>query len=80
VVHYCVTNMPGAVARTSTFALTNATLPFVIALADKGWRSAIGDDPHLRAGLNIHAGAVTHQAVAHDLGFDFVAAETLLAA
>jgi alanine dehydrogenase len=80
VVHYCVTNMPGAVARTSTFALTNATLPFVIALADKGWRRAIGDDPHLRAGLNIHAGAVTHQAVAHDLGFDFVAAETLLAA
>src|SRR5271155_4564616 len=56
VVHYCVTNMPGAVARTSTFALTNATLPFVIALAEKGWRGALRDDPHLRDGLNVHAG------------------------
>ena len=51
-IHYCVTNMPGAVARTSTFALNNATLPFVLALADKGWRQAIADDPHLRNGLN----------------------------
>ncbi|HEY5300920.1 MAG TPA: alanine dehydrogenase [Acetobacteraceae bacterium] len=80
VVHYCVTNMPGAVARTSTFALTNATLPFVMALAEKGWRHAIAEDAHLRAGLNIHAGKVTHAAVAHDLGFAHVAAETLLAA
>ena len=64
VIHYCVTNMPGAVARTSTFALNNATLPFVLALADKGWRRALADDPHLRAGLNIHAGRVTHEAVA----------------
>ncbi len=80
VVHYCVTNMPGAVAHTSTFALTNATLPFVIALAETGWRQAIADDPHLRAGLNIHGGKVTHVAVARDLGFDHVAAETLLAA
>jgi alanine dehydrogenase len=77
-VHYCVTNMPGAVARTSTFALTNATLPFVIALAEKGWRRAIADDPHLRAGLNIHEGKVTHTAVARDLGIAHVAAETLL--
>ncbi len=79
-VHYCVTNMPGAVARTSTFALTNATLPFIAALAGKGWRRAVAEDAHLRAGLNIHAGMVTHAAVAHDLGFAHVAAETLLAA
>jgi alanine dehydrogenase len=70
VIHYCVTNMPGAVARTSTFALNNATLPFTLALADKGWRRALGDDPHLRAGLNVHAGRIVHAAVAHDLGFD----------
>jgi len=68
VVHYCVTNMPGAVARTSTFALTNATLPFILALAEKGWRQAMLDDPHLAAGLNIHQGQVTHQAVAMALG------------
>ncbi len=53
VVHYCVANMPGAVARTSTFALNNVTLPFTLALADKGWRKALADDPHLRAGLNV---------------------------
>jgi alanine dehydrogenase len=68
VIHYCVTNMPGAVARTSTFALNNATLPFIEALADKGWRQALADDPHLRAGLNIHAGRITHAAVANALG------------
>jgi alanine dehydrogenase len=67
VIHYCVTNMPGAVARTSTFALNNATLPFALALADKGWRRALADDAHLRHGLNIHAGALTHDAVAQDL-------------
>ena len=67
VVHYCVTNMPGAVARTSTHALTNATLPFVLALAGKGWRQAMLDDPHLAEGLNIHAGHVTHIAVAQAL-------------
>ena len=67
VVHYCVTNMPGAVARTSTLALTNATLPFVLALAEKGYRRALTDDPHLRAGLNIHAGRITHDAVARAL-------------
>lgn len=64
VVHYCVANMPGAVARTSTQALTNATLPYVIALADKGWRQALGDDPHFLSGLNVHDGRVTHPAVA----------------
>ena len=79
VIHYCVTNMPGAVARTSTFALNNATLPFVLALADKGWRQALADDPHLRAGLNIHAGQVTHAAVARDLDLDFVPPEKALA-
>ena len=67
VIHYCVTNMPGAVARTSTFALNNATLPFVLAIAGKGWREALREDPHLRNGLNIYAGSVTHPAVARDL-------------
>jgi alanine dehydrogenase len=76
VVHYCVTNMPGAVARTSTFALTNATLPFVIALAEKGWRRALSDDKHLRHGLNVHAGKVTHEAVAHDLGLSYTTVES----
>jgi len=78
VVHYCVTNMPGAVARTSTFALNNATLPFVIALADKGWRKALAENVHLRHGLNIEAGKVTHEAVAHDLGYAFTPAEQVL--
>jgi len=78
VIHYCVTNMPGAVARTSTFALNNATLPFVIALADKGWRKALSDDAHLRHGLNIQAGKVTHAAVAHDLGYEYISAESIL--
>ncbi len=75
VVHYCVTNMPGAVARTSTFALTNATLPFVIALAEKGWQRAMRDDVHLRNGLNVHAGHVTYAAVAQDLGLPYVTTE-----
>ena len=63
VIHYCVANMPGAVARTSTFALNNATLPFVVELADKGWDRALEDNPHLRNGLNIRAGRITHPAV-----------------
>lgn len=78
VVHYCVTNMPGAVARTSTFALTNATLPFVLALAGKGWRQAMLDDPHLAEGLNIHAGQVTHIAVARALGLRHTALRDVL--
>jgi alanine dehydrogenase len=78
VVHYCVTNMPGAVARTSTVALNNATLPFVMALAEKGWIKALKDDEHLRHGLNVCRGEVTYQAVAHDLGFDYRPAEEVL--
>ncbi len=73
VVHYCVTNMPGAVARTSTFALNNATLPFALALADKGYARALGDDPHLQRGLNIHKGDLTYKAVADSLGLPFTA-------
>ena len=72
VVHYCVTNMPGAVARTSARALNNATLPFVIALANKGYQQALQDDPHLLNGLNIHKGHVTYEAVARDLGMEFL--------
>lgn len=71
VVHYCVSNMPGGVARTATMALTNATLPFAVALADKGYKQALIDDPHLRNGLNVHAGQVTYKAVADVLGYDF---------
>ncbi|NBB82312.1 MAG: alanine dehydrogenase [Alphaproteobacteria bacterium] len=67
VVHYCVANMPGAVARTATFALGNATLPFVLALADRGVRKALYEDPHLRAGLNVHHGRITHRGVADAL-------------
>ncbi len=77
VIHYCVTNMPGAVARTSTFALNNATLPFALALADKGWRKGIADDPHLRNGLNVHEGKVTCRPVAEALGLPFTAPEAL---
>src|SRR5262245_31341194 len=68
VIHYCVANMPGAVPRTSTFALTNATLPYVRALADHGWKRALDLDPGLKAGLNVHEGKVIHQAVAAALG------------
>jgi len=68
VVHYCVTNMPGAVARTSTFALNNATLPFILALADKGPETAMREDPHLLGGLNVHRGHIIHPAVAAALG------------
>ncbi len=68
VVHYCVTNMPGAVARTSAVALNNATLPFTLQIAEKGWRRAAADNPHLAAGVNVHAGKVTHPAVAQALG------------
>ncbi len=71
VVHYCVANMPGGVPRTSTFALNNVTLPHVLTLADKGYRQALLDDPHLRAGLNVYRGKVTHPEVADDLGYDF---------
>jgi alanine dehydrogenase len=79
VVHYCVANMPGAVARTSAFALNNATLPFVLALAAAGWRRACQADPHLLAGLNIHGGRVTHRAVAAALGETVLPAEAAMA-
>ena len=71
VVHYCVANMPGGVARTSTISLTNATLPYALQLANRGVAGALDHDPHLRNGLNVHAGAVTHAAVAESLGYPF---------
>jgi alanine dehydrogenase len=78
VVHYCVANMPGAVARTSTFALNNATLPFTLALADKGYARACRENPHLLAGLNIHRGALTYQAVAEAQKREFTPTERVL--
>jgi alanine dehydrogenase len=84
VVHYCVTNMPGAVPRTSTYALNNATLPFVVALANKGWKRALAEDPHLRNGLNVARGRITHPEVAAalggSLGAPYTPAEEALAA
>ncbi len=78
VVHYCVTNMPGAVARTSTLALENATLPFTLALANKGYRRALTSDAHLRNGLNVIDGKITYKAVADSLGYTYQDAEELL--
>ena len=78
IVHYCVANMPGAVPRTSTFALNNATLPFVLALADKGVQKALTDDPHLRDGLNVHHGKLTYRAVAEALEMDYTPADAVL--
>jgi alanine dehydrogenase len=78
VVHYCVANMPGAVARTSTFALNSATIGHAVALADKGWQQALKDSVHLRNGLNVCEGKVTYEAVAHGLGYDYVPPDLLL--
>lgn len=78
VTHYCVTNMPGAVARTSTQALNNATLPYVIKIADDGYEQALAEDPHLLAGLNVFEGRVTYEAVARDLGLPYMPAEQVL--
>ena len=78
VVHYCVANMPGAVARTSTFALNNVTLPFTLALAGKGWREALAQDPHLRNGLNVCEGKLTCAPVAQAHGLPYVSAESVL--
>ena len=78
VLHYCVANMPGGVPRTSTFALNNATLPFTLALAGKGWQRALVEDAHLRQGLNVAFGKVTCQPVAEALGYAFVPPESLL--
>jgi len=80
IVHYCVANMPGAVARTSTYALNNVTLPHALAIADKGWQAALSADAHLANGLNVWNGKVTYQAVARDLGYDPTPLETALAA
>jgi alanine dehydrogenase len=80
IVHYCVANMPGAVARTSTLALGNATMPFLLALADKGWRQACTDDPHLLNGLNVHAGKLTYAAVGMALGIDVLSPRLALKA
>ena len=78
VVHYCVTNMPGAVARTSAVALNNATLPFTLALADQGFPGALAANPHLSRGLNVHAGRITYPAVAEALGVDLLPVEAAL--
>lgn len=78
VVHYCVANMPGAVPRTSTFALNNATLPFIINIANKGYKKALADDQHLLNGLNVYRGKVTERSVAENLGFDYVEPTTAL--
>ena len=75
ILHYCVANMPGAVARTSTIALGNATLPFLLALADKGWKVACAEDPHLKAGLNTHAGKLTYAAVGRALNLPSITAD-----
>ena len=80
VIHYCVANMPGGVPRTSTFALNNATLPYGLTLADKGWQRALADDPHLRDGLNVAFGNVTCKPVAEALGHAYVDPLTVLAA
>ena len=78
VIHYCVANMPGAVPRTSTFALNNATLPFARKLADLGWQTALRADPHLANGLNVHEGQITNAAVAKELGYKHVPVATVL--
>lgn len=78
IMHYCVANMPGAVARTSTIALGNATMPYMLALADKGWKQACIDDPHLANGLNIHAGQLTYYAVGKALEIDVVSPSVIL--
>jgi alanine dehydrogenase len=78
VVHYCVTNMPSAVARTASHALNNVTLPHVLALANRGYRRALQDNPHLQAGLNVHDGCITHPAVAEGLSMPYVPPERVL--
>lgn len=80
IMHYCVANMPGAVARTSTIALGNATMPFMLALANKGWRQACADDPHLLNGLNVHAGQLTYYAVGKALGIDVLSPQLAIKA
>ena len=79
IVHYCVANMPGAVARTSTYALNNVTLPHALRIADLGWRDALRQNPHLAEGLNVHAGKVTYHAVAQELGYAYASVAEVLA-
>ena len=79
IVHYCVANMPGAVSRTSTYALNNVTLPHALRIADLGWKEALRADSHLAEGLNIWDGKVTYEAVAHDLGYTYVPLSIALA-
>ena len=79
IVHYCVANMPGAVARTSTYALNNVTLPHALKIANLGWKAALKANPHLANGLNVHEGKITYQAVARDLGYDYVPLTEVLA-
>jgi alanine dehydrogenase len=79
IMHYCVANMPGAVARTSTLALGNATMPFMLALANKGWKKACAEDKHLLNGLNTHAGKLTYAAVGVALGLPTISATEALA-
>jgi len=78
VVHYCVTNMPGAVPRTSTFALTNETLPFIKSLANDGWQSALKNDEHLKNGLNVHEGSINFEAVADELGYPYKSPDEII--
>jgi alanine dehydrogenase len=80
IVHYCVANMPGGVPRTSAFALNNATLPYVLQLADRGWKAALAADPYLRQGLNVCEGRVTHPQVAEALNYPCTDPRTLLGA
>ncbi len=75
VIHYCVANMPGGVPKTSTHALNNVTLPFILQIANRGWRKALTENEHLRRGLNVHAGQITYKAVADDLGYKYMAPE-----
>jgi len=78
VVHYCVTNMPGAVPRTSTFALTNETLPFIKSLANSGWQNALKNDEHLKNGLNVHAGSINFEAVADELSYPYKSPDEII--
>ena len=78
IVHYCVANMPGAVARTSTYALNNVTLPHALRIADMGWQAALKANPHLANGLNVAGGKVTCEAVARELGYDYTPVSEVL--
>ncbi len=80
IVHYCVANMPGGVARTSTYALNNVTLPYALRIADQGWVAALREDPHLRNGLNVWNGKITCEPVANDLGYSYVSPDQAIAA